>query len=322
MNSAVGVFVEHLKGKIIDITYEMLGIGRKIADKFNVPLYAILVGNNISNLSSLLGIANTVFITDEQQLELASSKTIAGILKNILDDKKISLFFIGGTNASTEIGTRLAARFELPFINFCKNIQIVDKTIIFTSQMYGGKILADVTLPDNTGVVSIYPGSFPSDAGKNEYTTSVEVLKIPVEASEVTFKGYIEPKSEDVDITKQDILVSIGRGIQNQENIQLAEELATVLGGVISGSRPVIDQGWLPLTRLVGKSGMSVKPKLYLALGISGAPEHLEGMKNSQMIIAINTDPKAPIYDVAKYGICSDLFDIVPALIDKIRLRR
>lgn len=321
MNSGIGVYVEHLKGNIVDITYEMLGVGRKIADKFNVPLYALLIGKGISHLASSLGIANTVYVVDEPSLEASIPMVIGPIIKSIMDDKKISLLLIGGTNATTEVGTRLSAQFGLPFVNFCKDIQIDGTSLTFTSQLYGGKILTNITLPENSGVVAIFPGSFPVEAGKSTQTPRVETLKIASQQLNVVFKNYIEPAGGDIDISKQDILVCVGRGIQNQENMALAEDLARVLGGAVSGSRPIIDQGWLPLTRLVGKSGMSVKPKLYLALGISGAPEHVEGIKNSEMIIAINTDPTAPIFDIAHYGICADIFTIIPPFIEKIKSR-
>ncbi|MGC8880154.1 MAG: electron transfer flavoprotein subunit alpha/FixB family protein, partial [Anaerolineae bacterium] len=130
---------------------------------------------------------------------------------------------------------------------------------------------------------------------------------------------YIEPESGDVDISKEAVLVSVGRGIQNADNIEMVQELAAALGGVVSASRPVVDQGWLPTTRLVGKSGKRVKPRLYLALGISGAPEHAEAITDSQTIIAVNTDASAPIFDIARYGTTLDLFDLVPALTEKVR---
>ncbi|MBI4786388.1 MAG: electron transfer flavoprotein subunit alpha/FixB family protein, partial [Chloroflexi bacterium] len=133
------------------------------------------------------------------------------------------------------------------------------------------------------------------------------------------FKQLIEPEAADVDITKQDILVSVGRGIQSADNLELVEELANALGGAVSASRPIVDNGWLPKARQVGKSGSTVKPKLYFAVGISGAPEHLEGMRDAPLIIAINSDPNAPIFDVAHYGIAADLFDVVPALTEKIK---
>jgi len=133
------------------------------------------------------------------------------------------------------------------------------------------------------------------------------------------FKQYLEPPTTDVDIAKEAVLVSVGRGIQNQDNIAAAEELAKALGGVVSGSRPVVDQGWLPTTRLVGKSGKQVKPKLYLAIGISGAPEHLEGVPEAELMLAVNTDAKAPIFDIAQFGTTCNALELLPMLAEKLK---
>jgi electron transfer flavoprotein alpha subunit len=135
----------------------------------------------------------------------------------------------------------------------------------------------------------------------------------------VRFQQLIQPEGGDVDITAQEILVSVGRGIQSADNIPVVEELAQALGGALAASRPIVDSKWLPRTRQVGKSGVKVKPKLYLAVGISGAPEHIEGMKDAELIVAINSDPNAPIFSYAHYGVVGDLFDIVPALTAKVK---
>ena len=141
-------------------------------------------------------------------------------------------------------------------------------------------------------------------------------------AGRIVLKRYIEPDTGDIDIAKEPILISVGRGIQNQDNLSVADDLAAAMGGVVSASRPVVDQGWLPTSRLVGKSGKRVKPKLYLALGISGATEHAEAIADSETIIAVNTDPAAPIFGLAKYGVTLDLFDLVPVLTEKVRQAR
>jgi electron transfer flavoprotein alpha subunit len=177
-------------------------------------------------------------------------------------------------------------------------------------------------LDKNKGIISIYPGSFPIESGKTDKAPNIEVFEAKLEEIKCKFSKYIEPEAGDVDITKQDVLVSVGRGIENADNIGMAEDLIALLGGAVCASRPVIDQGWLPLSRQVGKSGMIVKPKLYLALGISGAPEHVEGMKDSELIIAINKDPDAPIFNIAHYGICADINDIIPALMESIKKRK
>jgi len=229
---------------------------------------------------------------------------------------------VGGTNLATGIGAILSARAGLPFVSFCHDMRVEDGAIVVTSQLFGGKIHSDVRLADGRGIVGVYPGAFPAEAGRSDKTPAVETVDLPVAAPEVSFRRFIEPEAGDVDITKQDVLVAVGRGIQTQDNIGLAEELAAALGGAVCGSRPVVDQGWLPLTRQVGKSGMSVKPRAYLAFGISGAPEHWEGMQGSQMVIAINTDPNAPIFDVAQYGVCGDALEILPALTERIKARK
>jgi electron transfer flavoprotein alpha subunit len=170
--------------------------------------------------------------------------------------------------------------------------------------------------------MSIYPGAFPLESGKTDKKPNIEDIDFFKEIEKVKFNKFIEPEAGDVDITKQDILISVGRGIENADNISIADELVEVMGGAVSASRPVIDQGWLPLSRQVGKSGMIVKPKLYFALGISGAPEHVEGMKDSELIIAINKDQSAPIFNIAQYGVCADLNDIIPELIEQLKRRK
>jgi electron transfer flavoprotein alpha subunit len=322
MQEPILVLAEHLRGEIADITYEMLGVGRKLADDLKAPLYSVLFGKDIVPVASHLGVADSVFVLDHPQLDMPSPDLIAALIKTLIEQKNVSLLLIGGTNVSTGIGPKLSFRLNLPFVNFCRNIQVENGAMILTSQLFGGKILSDVRLPVNRGVVSVYPGSFPPDAGKSDRKPSVDMLDLPVEETKVIFKKYIEPEPGDIDITKQDILVSVGRGIANADNIAMVEELANVLGGAVSASRPVIDQGWLPLSRQVGKSGMTVKPKLYLSLGISGAPEHVEGMKDSGLIISINTDPNAPIFNASHYGVCADIFDVLPPLIDEIKRQK
>lgn len=322
MQEPILVLAEHLRGEIADITYEMLGVGRKLADELKVPLHSVIFGKDVAPLASHLGVADSVFVLDHPQLDMPSSEVVATLLKTLIEQKNISLVLIGGTNVSTGIGPKLSFRLNLPFVNFCRNIWVKDASVGLTSQLFGGKILSDVRLPGNRGVVSVYPGSFPPDVGKSDRKPSIEVLDLPLEETKVIFKQYLEPEAGDIDITKQDILISVGRGIANADNIAMVNELADALGGALCASRPVIDQGWLPLSRQVGKSGMTVKPKLYLSLGISGAPEHVEGMKDSGLIISINTDTNAPIFSVSHYGICADIFDVLPTLIEEIKAHK
>ena len=316
------VLAEQLRGEISDVTFEMLGAGRALASASGAPLCAALLGSEAAPLAAKLGMADKVFIADNAQLNLAPPATVTAALKAVIDQTQAGLVLLGCTNVSLGIGSMLSVQTGLPLVNFCRAAKADGAAILLTSQLFGGKILSDVRLPDGRGIVCIYPGAFPADAGKSEKSPPVERLDLPVEAPKVTFKQYLEPETGDVDITKQNVLIGVGRGIQTQDNVQLAEDLAAALGGAVCASRPVIDQGWLPLSRQVGKSGMTVKPRVYLALGISGAPEHWDGMQNSQCIIAVNTDAKAPIFDGAHYGVVGDALELLPILTDKVKARK
>jgi len=322
MANAILVLAEQLRGGVSDITFEMLGAGRTLAGAAGAPLYAVLLGSEAAPLATKLGAADKVFVVDNPQLNLAPPGPIAAALKTLVDQTQAGLVLLGCTNVSLGIGSILAAKAGLPMVNFCRAVKADGGAILCTSQLFGGKILSDVKLADGRGIISVYPGAFSPDAGKSDKTPAVEKVDVPVEAPQVVFKQYLEPETGDVDITKQNVLVGVGRGIQTQDNVQLAEDLAQALGGAVCASRPVIDQGWLPLSRQVGKSGMSVKPRVYLALGISGAPEHWEGMQNAQCIIAVNTDPKAPIFDGAHYGVVGDVLELLPVLTDKVKARK
>jgi len=314
MSEAVLILVEHLKGAIADISFELLGAGRKVADALPGRLYAVVLGRETASLLPRLGAADAVLVVEDPALEVPSPAVAAAILKQLAQQKQASLVLLGGTNFFLGLGAMLSAATGLPFVNFCKSLRLEDQSVLLTAQLFGGKLLADVRLPHRRGIVSLLAGSCPPEAGKSDRAPVVEKVALPAVPSGITFRQLLEPAAGDIDITKQDILVSVGRGIQSQENLQQVEALAAALGGAVSSSRPVVDQGWLPLTRQVGKSGMTVKPKLYLALGISGAPEHQEGMRDAPLIVAVNTDPKAPIFDVAHYGATVDLFELIEPL--------
>jgi len=322
MSAGILVLVEHLRGTVADITFEMLGAARKLADSLKCPVQAVVLGREAAGLAARLGAADSVLLVDDPALDQPSAEAAIGVLQQIIADKQASLVLLGGTNVSFGMGARLSARTQLPFVNFCKGMRVEDGALVLTSQLFGGKILSDVKLPQGRGIVSIYPGAFPADLGRSEQTPVVEKLALTAAGPRVVFQQYIEPETGDVDITKQSVLVAVGRGIQSADNVQLAEELAATLGGAVCASRPVIDQGWLPLSRQVGKSGMTVKPRAYLAFGISGAPEHWDGMQNSECIIAVNTDPKAPIFDGAHYGVVGDAVELIPLLNEKIQARK
>jgi electron transfer flavoprotein alpha subunit len=227
------------------------------------------------------------------------------------------------SNTSADVLGLLAARAKLPLANFCRDVRVVDGRLEARCVLYGGKMEAAVRLPEGPVVLGIFPGARAGAAARLAGAPAVETATVafPAEAR-VRFAAYVEPAAGDVDITQQAALVAVGRGMQTRDNLELAEELAAALGGAVGASRPVIDQGWLPLSRQIGKSGATVKPKVYVAAGISGAPEHVEGMKNAELIIAINTDPQAPIFAVSHYGIVGDALDVLPALTAAVRAKK
>lgn len=323
MAGNVWVLAEQWRGQLSDITYEVLALGKEVASGLGSDLQAVLLGHEVRCLAKSLGAANSVLYLDHEAVAAPVPENFAQVLVSAIRAKKPQAVFIPLTNVSWEIGSLVAAKLEVGYIHAGKDVQLVDGKLQVRSLLYGGKMEAIVTPGQMPALVGVLPGARPADLGRAEAFPSIEEMTMDLPAmSAVHLKRYIEPEAGDIDIGKQDVLVSVGRGIQTRDNLGLAEELAGALGGAVCGSRPVIDQGWLPLSRQVGKSGAAVKPKLYVAAGISGAPEHVEGMKNSELIIAVNSDPQAPIFNVAHYGTTADVMDVLPALTDAVRRRK
>ena len=316
MSNQIFVIVEHLKGSIEDITFEMLGKGKEIAGSTGSELVAVLLGSGADGLASQLGAADKVIYVDDPNLAEYNPQAYCNAVGSVVAANQPKMVLVGNTSMGMDIAGGVSIDQNMPFIAYASGISNDGNTI--TSSLYGGKINVDSSPSGDGCIISVIAGSFPSDAGRADGSPSVETAAADIGELTIQFKRLIEPEGGDVDITAQDILISVGRGIQSNENLPMAEELASKLGGALSCSRPIVDSKWLAKTRQVGKSGLKVKPKLYLALGISGAPEHIEGMKDADLIIAVNTDPKAPIFDYAHYGVVQDLFDFIPALSGKL----
>lgn len=324
MNNDVWVVAEHFQGHLQDITFELLGKGRKLAAALGGKVGVVLMGDEVKSLAGELGGASFVMLAERRELAEFTPESYAAVLEAALRDSAPRLILLGSTSTGLDLLSLLSGRLGLPCLDNCTRLEKRGDKLFATSQLYGGKIFAEVALPEATTLVAVVPGTFAAEPGKADGLPQVIPLAVPpaLAASRTTFRRWIEPPPGDVDITKVPILVSVGRGIQNADNLPQAETLAGMLGGAVCGSRPVIDQGWLPKTRQVGKSGMTVKCKLYLALGISGAPEHVEGMKSAELIVAVNTDPQAPIFQVAHYGAVADLFDVLEPLTEEIKRRQ
>lgn len=316
MSQDIFVVIEHLRGQVADISYVMLAGARHLSQSTGGNVAAVLLGHNSQGLANDLA-ADRVLYMDHPSLAEFTSDAYQIALANLITEQSPRAVIFGHTSIGTDIASSLSMKLGVPLVSSCRNFGADGK---FISQICGGKIMAEGELPSPTALITMVPGGYKSKQGQAAQAAAMtSITAPPLEGLRVTLRKYIEPDAGDVDISKEPILVAIGRGIQNKDNIELANDLATALGGQICASRPVVDQGWLPTSRLVGKSGKRVKPKIYLALGISGAPEHVEGMGESDVIIAVNTDTNAPIFNVAKYGTTVDLLDLAPQLTEKVK---
>jgi electron transfer flavoprotein alpha subunit len=256
---------------------------------------------------------------DDPQLAAYSPEPFLAAVQEVLAAEQPRAVLVGSTSIGWDLAPLLSARLNVPLVTGCKGMQAAGDKLVVTSSFCGGKMVAEVEVAKSPAVLMVLTGSFrpTGEAGRAQIESRKPAA--PLASDAVRFEELILPEAGDVDITQQAVLVAVGRGIQQKENLEVVEELAQALGGAVCASRPVVDQGWLPATRQVGKSGMTVKPKCFLALGISGAPEHVEGMKDSDLIIAVNTDPRAPIFEVAQYGVVADLLEIAPALTEAVK---
>jgi electron transfer flavoprotein alpha subunit len=293
----------------------MLAAARTLAQGTGGSATAVLLGHDAQELAGDLAADQVLYVDDPALADFTSDAYIAA-LSALISENEPRAMLLGHTSIGMDVACGLSARLGLPLVSQCQTVTADGK---FLSQICGGKIMAEGDLPEPTALVTMVPGGYKPEEGQSTQLPEVTPVTAPaLEGLRVTLAQYVEPEAGDVDISKEPILISIGRGIQNEDNVELAEELAEALGGVVCSSRPVVDQGWLPTSRMVGKSGQVVKPKLYLAMGISGAPEHVEAITDSEMIIAVNTDPNAPIFDIAKYGAEVDMTDLLEVLTELV----
>lgn len=318
MSNEVFVLIEHLLGKVSEISYVMLAAAREVSGATGGEVLAVLLGSNVENLATNLA-ADRVLYIDSSELANFTSEGYQQAISALIQERNPRLVFFGHTSIGMDVASLLSVSLEIPLVSSCLSVSSKNGILKYTSQLYGGKILAEGSIPEPSALITMVPGGFNPEDGQSHTTPEIIAIDPPqFEDRHITVNSYIEPEAGDVDISTESILISVGRGIQSEDNIEIAEELAEAMGGVVCASRPVVDQGWLPTSRLVGKSGYQVKPRIYLALGISGAPEHSESITGSDVIIAINTDPAAPIFSIAKYGVVEDIFDLVPILTEKI----
>ena len=318
MSENVLYLVEHLKGQITDITLIAAAAARSIASHTGGEVKAILLGREAQNLTNQLDADRVLYVDHEALAEFTPEAYIRAIA-HLLESHDGRAVLFGDTSIGAEVAAGLSARMELPLVSGCVTLDSEGGTLRFHSRLCGGKLTAEGDLPEPMAFVAMIPGGYRPESVERTGAPEIVAVDPPDLANlRVTLREYLEPDISDVDISKERILVSVGRGFSREDDLEIAQELADALGGTVCASRPIVDHGWLPTSRLVGKSGKHVKPSVYLALGISGAPEHVEGMSESDLIIAVNTDRTAPIFETANYGAEVDLYDLVPSMTKKL----
>ncbi len=319
--SEVFVVVEHRLGEIRDITFEMLWKAGQLAQEHSYGVTAILLGHDVNSIAGAISDrADEIITYDDERLKNFNADIYKEILAGLVEESNPILTLIGNTAWGMELAPCLAVRTGFPLATDCIDIDFKDGKLIVQRQMYSGKIYSNVSFSPFPGyLLTIRSGVFSKDRiGERQAQIVRKDFPLKEEPLKKQFIEFAETAAGEVDISQADLLVSVGRGIGEEENIALVRELADALSGVLSCSRPVVDKNWLPKYLQVGSSGKSVTPKVYIAVGISGAFQHLQGITGAGTIIAINKDPKAPIFRAADYGIVDDLFKVVPFLKEKV----
>ena len=312
------VIAEHWKGQAEAICFQLLTKGRELADAAGVGLGVLVTGSGLDGVVEALRNkgADAIYTVDNSALANAAGGGQAEAAVAAIREIDPSLILVGYTLVGMEMGPAIAVRLGVPAMTNCVSVDLVDGEFTIARPVYDGALHARIVLDKGQpALVALQKGSTPT-LPLPARETAVKALAIDVAAmpKRGEIRQLIEDPVSDVDITKADIIVSGGRGVGDPSKLNVIEDCAKALGGMMGCSRPLVDQGWLPRERQVGASGKTVTPKIYVACGISGASQHLAGMSESKMIVAINKDPNAPIFQVAPYGIVGDLFEIVPEL--------
>ena len=315
------VIVEHRLGEIRDITFEMLWKAGELARENSSLVTAVLIGHDINSIAeNLSDRADKIIVFDHERLKNFNADVSKEIISGLIAESNPVLTLIGNTSWGMELAPCLSIKTGLPLATDCIDITFKDNKLIAQRQMYSGKIFANISFAESAGyLLTIRSGAFSKDRSGER---NAEIIRKDLSLGDIPLKKnfieFAETAIGDVDITQAEILVSVGRGIGEEENIALVKELAEALGGVVSCSRPIVDKNWLPKYLQVGTSGKSVCPKIYIAIGISGAFQHMAGISSGSTIIALNKDPKAPIFRTADYGIVGDLFKVLPVLKNRV----
>ena len=333
----VYVFAQQVDNEISGIALELLGKGKELAAKLETEVTAVLIGYNVKNLADKLAEygADKVILVDDPELETYRTEPYAHALASVIEKYKPEIVLVGATAIGRDLGPTVSARVKTGLTADCTVLEIGDfplvaipgqeqkhNQLLMTRPAFGGNTIATIACPDNRPqMATVRPGVMQKIAPIAGAKAVIEEYNPGFTPNNkyVTIKEVVKAVSDTVDIMDAKILVSGGRGVGSAENFKILEDLAEVLGGTVSCSRAVVDNGWKPKDLQVGQTGKTVRPNVYFAIGISGAIQHLAGMEESDIIVAINKDETAPIFDVADYGIVGDLNKILPALTEKIK---
>ncbi len=313
------------KKVIKNVVIELLGKGKELAEKLDESLAVVLPGNEVGHLVPELfhhG-ADKVYLCEHELLENYSTDGYTSVIASVIASEKPSIVLYGATPNGRDLAPRIAGRLALGLTADCTGLDINDsKQLVQTRPAFGGNIMASILSPyTRPQMSSVRPNVFPkpeADVSKKGVLEEVEVTLKPVSIRTKIIEEIVSHE-ESINIEEANILVSAGRGVGSKDNLQYIEELAEAVNGTVSGSRPLVDLGWLPHPQQVGQSGKTVAPTLYIALGISGAVQHLVGMTSSDTIVAINKDKEAPIFEVADFGIVGDIFEIIPEFVKIVK---
>jgi len=325
MSDTILVVVEQREGKLNRVSWETIAAGQAIAVSTGWVLEAAVVGSGVGSIAGDVASKKLarVYAIESAKLEPYTPDAFAHALKEFLGKHTAKLVLMPHTYQVRDFVPKLATSLGSTAITDAVGYKYEGGKLLFTRQMFQGKFVADVSFTGSGPCfVTFQNGSFRADKVEaGGAPAPVETVNVDVADSVVRNKPQevFKEAKQAVDLTQAEIIVSVGRGIKEQKNIELAKQLADALGGEIAASRPICDNGWLPMDRQIGSSGQTVAPKLYLALGISGAIQHIVGMKGAKSIVAINKDSEAPIFEIADYAVVGNLFDIVPPLIEEVK---
>jgi len=322
MSEGTLVFVEHRNGALNKTSLEAIAAAQSLGSQLQQPISAVLLGSDVGALAPEIAgydLVKVVTATNDKLAEYTPDG-YTDAMERVVRALNPQLVVMPHTYLVRDFAPKLAARFGKSLISDCIRAQVTRGSITFTRRIFLGKLDADVVSDGEPPVFATFQsGAYRPDQAAKGSGAAVESMEVEVGEIRMTPEAPFQEVKQAVDLNKADIIVAVGRGIKSKDNLALAEKLAEALGGDLAASRPICDAEWLPIDRQIGSSGQTVAPKLYVALGISGAIQHLVGMKNSGTIVAINKDPEAPIFDIADYGIVGDLFEAVPVLTEEIK---